>query len=75
MGEISIELVVISPPHTAIKWSDGSVTSVSLGAKDTFSESEGVLRAIAKKFLSTTDIEKAIEMGKESIKNLRRIKE
>lgn len=62
-----IEWVVISPPVTTVKWSDGTTTWVRLGEKDSFSEEQGILFAIAKKFLSYTEIEDAIEMGKNSL--------
>ena len=67
--------VIVSPPVTTIIWlSDGGVvdsyeyTTVKLGHNDAFDEEKGILWAIAKKFMSGSDILAAIKEGKESLR-------
>lgn len=73
MWDLSIEWVVISPPVTTVKWSDGTTTVVRLTKEDTFNESEGILLAIAKKFLSYSEIQTAIKMGRDSFNDTRKV--
>jgi len=67
MFDLYVEWVVISPPVTTVKWSDGTTTTAELGANDSFNEREGVLIAIAKKLLSYSEIESAIKSGQNSL--------
>lgn len=69
--DIQILQIVIIPPETRVHWNDGSVTKVRLEESDAFSEEEGMLYAMLKKFIPITKVLEAMNTGKESLKFLR----
>jgi len=62
-----ITYVTVHPLVTTIGWDDNTTTVVKSGKNDIFDMEKGVLWAIAKKFLPTSDILRAFEMSKESL--------
>jgi hypothetical protein len=63
--------IVIIPPETRVHWEDGSITKVRLEEGDAFSEEEGMLYAMLKKFIPMSEILEAIKTGKESLNFLK----
>ena len=70
MESVEIVYVTVFNFVTTIGWSDGTTTVSSLDArKDLFDIEKGVLYGIAKKFISTSDILRAIDSGRYSLSN------
>lgn len=64
-----IVYVSVHPPVTVIGFDDGTTSVAWLGDNDTYDEKTGVLMALAKKLLgSYTNVDKALEMGKDSLR-------
>lgn len=64
----TVERISIVPPKTIVYWSDKTKTE-AIADKDPFNEEMGVLICICKKFFgSYSDVEKAIQMGKEDVR-------
>lgn len=64
--QLGILWVTISPLVTSVGWSDGTTTTSVASGDDPFNEEVGVLMAISKKFLKTSEILRGIELGKKS---------
>ena len=65
---VKITGCVISPPHTYVFWDDGMCTSCKYSKDGFYDEEKGVLYAIAKKFVPTSDILKAYKEGRDFLK-------
>jgi hypothetical protein len=66
---ITINRITIFPPKTIIYWSDNTRTEVNCDTNP-FDEEKGVLLCICKKFLgSYSEVVKAVDMGKNNIKD------
>lgn len=64
---IKIEYVTLHPLVTTIGWNDGTTTVVQSGKTDIFDMEKGVLWAISKKLLGSSEILRAFEMANESL--------
>jgi hypothetical protein len=64
---LTILQIVIIPPETRVHWSDGATTKVFLESEDAFSEEEGMLYAMLKKFMPMSEILEAMKTGKASL--------
>lgn len=71
MEELRILQTIIYPLETKVIWSDGTKTCAKVTGNDSFDEEKGILFAIAKKFMKTSDILEAIEDGKQSVKRMK----
>ena len=68
MEKLKILQTIIYPLKTRVIWNDGTETEAEISGDDTFDEDKGVLYAIVKKFLPTSEILEAIRDGKDSVK-------
>jgi hypothetical protein len=66
---LEILYVTVYALTTTIGWSDGTTTVAQMEKNDLFDIEKGVLYAISKKFVETTDILRAIESAKYSLAN------
>lgn len=64
-----IKYVTVYALTTTIGWSDGTTTVAQMEKNDLFDIEKGVLYAISKKFIETSDILRAIQSGKDSLLN------
>ena len=74
MEELKILQTIIYPLETRIIWSDGTETFAEASGGDTFDEEKGVLFAIGKKFMKTSEILESIKDGKQSVSRMKEYK-